>query len=50
MPYLPQFYHLPIAYSNIESIKEVNHQLGQSPPDIVIPGNGLIDTPRGVLY
>jgi hypothetical protein len=41
------FHHLP---SKFESIKGLNHLLGQNFHDLIIPRNSLTDSPRGVPY
>jgi hypothetical protein len=48
-PHLPQLQHLSMVYSDFEFISGLNHSLDQSPHDLIISGNALTDTPRGVL-
>jgi hypothetical protein len=48
MTYFLQQNHLPIVYSNLIFINKSSHLLGQSPHDLIFPGNSLKIT-RGVL-
>lgn len=46
----PPFHHLPIMPSYYETIKGLIHPLHHSPHDLLIFGNVLTETWRGVLY
>jgi hypothetical protein len=50
MSHFPQLYHLPVVYSNFESISGLIHSLSRSPHNLLISGNALIDMPSGVLH
>ena len=47
--HLPQFHFFPIVYLNIDPINQRTHWLDQSPEELVVFGNTLMNTQRYAL-